>query len=466
MIRLLLHPFTASVIGIALLIAFGSSDFARLWFSTFAAYYASLFALGWRKAPPVLVWIVTINMITIWADIVVMELSVIGAREGELHPLLPEAIFNAGWAMFFVAAGMGLVCRRIGSESYSSLRNVATQRILNYNAFSFFICYMAFWPAMAVVNLASGAVSALTQPAIAFANLKFVLVYLIAARTFAGNASSFWLILVISIELVVGSSGYFSSYKEAFFVVLIALTASDRAIGPRALSIVASGIAVIVYMSIVWSAVKQEFRSEIASSDRLNSISWLADKYFNPAEIDFSAASLKLLDRVAYSKFYAMVIDRDMGAYSGIYLRALGTTLTPRFLFPDKAVLSDSAQTNALLGMDIQSGTSIGIGFIAQAHIDFGFPGMAFPLAALGALIGLMQRYFCSRSGPAFLGEAFACGALFNTLAFAGNIDKQLASLVMLFLVMAISMRLGGPYLLRFGLNRDQSADLGARRLV
>lgn len=74
MIRILLHPFTAASFGLLLLLfwVLAGSDFAGLWVASFAAFYASLFALGWRKAPPVLVWIATINLLTIWADIAVL----------------------------------------------------------------------------------------------------------------------------------------------------------------------------------------------------------------------------------------------------------------------------------------------------------------------------------------------------------------------------------------------------------
>lgn len=123
-------------------------------------------------------------------------------------------------------------------------------------------------------------------------------------------------------------------------------------------------------------------------------------------------------------------------------------------------MLDDSAQTSAILGINIQDGTSIGLGYVAQAHIDFGFPGLALPLIALGALIGAIYRYFATQSGPVFLGQAFACGTLFNTLSFAGNIDKQLGGLIMSFLVMALTYRFGGPYLLRFITARPDSSRL------
>jgi hypothetical protein len=399
----------------------------------------------------VLIWIVAINMLTVWADIVRMELS----RAGALEAFLPEAIFNSSWAIFFVAAGMGFACRIREGQSGHRRASVLMPRLDDCDPRLLFFAYLVFFPVMVAVKTGADLVPAMTQPAIAFGALKFVLIYLVAARTFAGNASFAWLVAIIVIELVLGSSGYFSNYKEAFFVVLIALAASERAVGLRAIAISLAGAAVVVYMSIVWSGVKQEFRASIVGSGPVASVKWLAGEYFSP-DIDLAAASMTLLDRISYSKFYAQVLGRDLDAFGGIYLRAVEKTLTPRFLFPDKAVLDDSVETNALLGWDIQRGTSIGIGYVAQAQVDFGFPGMAVPLGGLGAMIGLMYRYILTRRVPVFVGQGFACAVLFNCLAFAGNIDKQLGSLVMQFLVAAICLRFGVPHLIRLTSRRDR----------
>ena len=44
-----------------------------------------------------------------------------------------------------------------------------------------------------------------------------------------------------------------------------------------------------------------------------------------------------LLERIGYTKFYAIVLGRDTSEFSGIYERAVEHVLKPRLLFPEKA---------------------------------------------------------------------------------------------------------------------------------
>src|SRR5262249_37435621 len=143
----------------------------------------------------------------------------------------------------------------------------------------------------------------------------------------------------------------------------------------------------VVWISLAWTAVKPEYRTWVSGytlnqtttrsfNDR---ISFIARRIlFEP--IDYDRAVFNLLRRIGYTEIYAEILARlDAGAIaedSRKYLDAVQHVVMPRVLFPDKAKLDDSAVTTALTGREIEEGTSISVGYVAEAHVDFGFPAM------------------------------------------------------------------------------------------
>ena len=124
--------------------------------------------------------------------------------------------------------------------------------------------------------------------------------------------------------------------------------------------------------------------------------------------------------------------------------------LTPRILFPDKAALDDSKLTTALLGIKIDKYTSIGVGYVAQAHVDFGFPGLLLPMLVIGGMIGGGAKYFMTRSAPLLIREAFTTATLFLAFRFEENIDKALGGFITGFLAMALVLKFAYPMIARW----------------
>src|SRR5207247_92942 len=69
--------------------------------------------------------------------------------------------------------------------------------------------------------------------------------------------------------------------------------------------------------------------------------------------------------------------------------RAIKHVLTPRILFPNKPSLgTDSWLPIYYAGISVGEGTSVGIGYMAEFYVDFGYPGMFLPLLAYGVMLG------------------------------------------------------------------------------
>jgi hypothetical protein len=124
--------------------------------------------------------------------------------------------------------------------------------------------------------------------------------------------------------------------------------------------------------------------------------------------------------------------------------------LTPRVLFPDKSTLDDSKITTALLRRKITSDTSISVGYIAQAHVDFGVPGMFLPVLIIGVMIGAAAKYFMTRPAPLLIREAFTTATLFLAFPFGENIDKTLGGFVVDCLAMGLLLKFGYPMIARW----------------
>lgn len=177
-------------------------------------------------------------------------------------------------------------------------------------------------------------------------------------------------------------------------------------------------------------------------------VEYMANSYLS-GNLDYYKGVVDLLKRVGYTTFYSQILARQdagsIGTDFNLYEKAIIHVVTPRVLFPTKAALNDSAITTALLGIKINDQTSIGVGYVAEAQVDFGFPGLLAPLWIIGVLLGTAAEYFMTRPVSLRIRQAFTVATLFNCFSFAANIDKEFGGFVTAFLAMAIALKFGYP---------------------
>jgi hypothetical protein len=310
------------------------------------------------------------------------------------------------------------------------------------------ICYFASLAVTQMLGVVAASVPALAQPILALSLIKFVCVYLIAATVFESGRGYGWLAVVSLLEMVTGLIGFFASYKEAFIVMLIALATSRHSVSARMWIFGVTAAVAVVWVSLVWTVVKMDYRHFVAGKPVEERIEWMAQRFFVDS-IDYRKAVVLLFQRIGYTEFYARIIAReDMGSVPRsfhYYASAVQHVLTPRILFPDKGTLNDSKLTTALLGIKINKNTSIGVGYVAQAHVDFGFPGLLLPMLVIGGIIGGSAKYFMTRSAPLLIREAFTTATLFLAFPYAENIDKALGGFITGVLVMALVLKFAYP---------------------
>ena len=110
----------------------------------------------------------------------------------------------------------------------------------------------------------------------------------------------------------------------------------------------------------------------------------------------------------------------------------------PRFLFPDKAALSDTEVYVRLARGDsseqVRLGTSISVGYMAENFVDFGFPGMLGGMFVLGLMYGAHHPLLHERFKlPWILREGVVLGFVFMRSAHNGvemSLPKILGAMV------------------------------------
>lgn len=437
--------------GTALLASLILSTNAPLWVLAISSLILGSWCIGWPTCYPVLLWIVGINWLPLAADILSADLTKSSLAADSLGSYRTVAISISLLAGLTLAFGLHLGSTQNWTRSHVAVLEEDRSISLGGVVFLFF----SFYPIITALTWIGYLSPGLQQPVLAFVLIKFVLLYLLAATVFRLQRGWGWLILAISVELINGITGFFSDYKDAFFIVLIALASGREK--PNAKLVITGGavITAVIWFSLVWTAIKPEYRQWVSGNSGAQTVlrpigervDFITQRIVFGG-LDYETAYLKLLQRIGYTEYYARILARletNSIDAPNQYLSAIQHTLMPRLLFPDKPALNDSVVTTAFTGDVIDPSTSISIGYVAEAHADFGFPGMLLPILLIGLMIGAQARYFMTRAAPLVVRQAFCTGCLFSTFGYQMNIDKALGGCVVGFIAMALALKFGYP---------------------
>ena len=452
----LFSPWTFAAACALSILGLLTSPNGALWAACLLALPVAVWLAGGGKAYRVLLWVITVNWLQVIGSIASADLTGSVLSAAWLGPYQVEAIVWSLCAILALALGMRWGTQ-LGGRMFRSPVQIDAGSLDQHARFisvhRVAIVYFASLPVLAVLGSVAASAPALTQPLHALSLIKFICVYLIAAKAFESGRGYGLLAVVSLVEMVTGLTGYFSGYKEAFIVMLIALVSSRRPLSVGKIVFSAATIVALIWVSLVWTAVKKEYRHQVVWTPIEHRIEWMGRKFFVDS-IDYHAALVKLSERIGYTEFYAHIIAREKNiSYPGVfyfYASAVRHVLTPRVLFPDKPSLDDSKLTTALLGIKIKQDTSVGVGYVAQAHVDFGFPGLLLPILSIGVMIGWVAKYFMTRLAPLLIREAFTTATIFLAFQFESNIDKALGGFITGFLAMALVLKFVYPIFARW----------------
>ena len=434
----------------AIFILLGSSN-VLLWLASGVALLIGVLLLWTQWSTPVLMWVVGMNWLPVIADIGLADFGSQNLLETN-GGYRAEAILLSLCGTVALALGM-----RAGRGIFSDKLCLPERRPQQIAAARALIAYFLCFPLMVGISIVMRFVPSLTQPLLAIGLVKFVIIYVLAAEIFENGQGFVWLIFVLLVETVTGLTGYFADYKEAYFVVFIAMAGSHRRPRNGVIAFGVFSVVIVVWLSLVWTAVKPEYRMWVSGYTAQQvvvrpfdeRIVWMSNHMFSKS-IDLGGTSETLLKRVGYTQFYADILqrlsDKMIPDDQNFYVKALVHVLTPRVLFPDKSDLNDSEITTALTGHKIGSNTSMSVGYTAQANVDFGVPGMFAAIFLIGVMLVAIVRYFMTRSGPLHLRQGCATACAFVPFNYGTDIDKALGFLLTGFFALAMLLKFGYPF--------------------
>jgi hypothetical protein len=238
-----------------------------------------------------------------------------------------------------------------------------------------------------------------------------------------------------------------------FFITFFAALTSGIRIPSRALLGAGVLATLVVALAIVWTAVKGEYRSFISGGEAAQIVTVdyttrLAKLYELVANLDIetlTSAAHQLMRRLTYVEFFSVVlvyvpanIPHTLGAILG---DAIIRPFMPRLLFVDKDVIDDTARTNLYTGglAGSSDATSISLGYIAEAYIDFGAFGMFVVLLGVGLFYGAIYRALSRwRRSQGLLGMAVATALLVSVGPMENSLTKVFGSTIVSLLVACV----------------------------
>ncbi len=323
--------------------------------------------------------------------------------------------------------------------------------------------YFATLLAAVVARFATSVAPGLEQPFDAVSRVKVVALFMLFGTVMTTGKGARLMILVVLFEIGSGFTGILSEFRGVFiFLAVAALAVRIRWTGTMAVAGVI-WIAVLLTLALYWTSVKSEFRQFATGSGESQTINmglserlgYLGTKALNPGAIDWGDAAYALISRFAYVDIFGAVINVQSVAPEPMFMRqwdeAFAHVAKPRFLFPDKPILSDT-EVYARLAFgnpfeQMRAGTSISVGYMAENYVDLGFPGMLAGILLQGLLVALVCRYFMTRRLPWLVSEGLVMGLIYMVGhdGVEQSLPKFLGSAVMFFLVYSLAVRFVFP---------------------
>jgi hypothetical protein len=317
---------------------------------------------------------------------------------------MPTAVVLSLVGLLVLAVGMRLGAGPRRPDLFAAAQHVALSHPIERWLWLYGLAWVASFTAISFAWVLPG----LTQPMLALANMRWAFFFMLAYAHFTRRRDRRGLFpLVFLLELATGIGAYFADFKTVFVVTLFAALASGTRISARALLGSGALTTLTVGFAILWTAVKNDFRTFVAGGQAAQVVTVdyttrLTRLYELVADLSWDAlgeAGNQLLHRLTYVEFFSVVLinvpasmPHTLGA---ILWDAIIRPFMPRFLFVDKEVIDDTARTNLFTGglAGNAEATSISLGYIAEAYIDFG-PYLMLPvLFAIGMFYGGIYRF-------------------------------------------------------------------------
>ena len=340
------------VLGLGLPLAFLA---ANPWLS---AASVAVLALGvvllWRPPEPAaLLFAFTYQWLQVTAKVWYANALGVAVEELASHETVRTAIWLSLVGLAVLACGIRLA---LGSSLARRLRD-RLELMPTFGLNRLFQAYLCAFAAASLVEGVGHAVPGLRQPLQPLADIHFFFLFILAVVCLTRRAGYGLVGIAIVLEVIVGITGYFASFKVGLFMLVVAYLTVHTTLRPRVL--IGAGLlgAILLALALVWTAPKSDYRDFLNEGtgqqvvlvpfvDRLTEFAKLVAAL---DEEDLANAVPELINRISYVDIFADVIHRvpETLAYEGgrLWSAAIAHVLQPRLLFPDKPVLPSELGT-------------------------------------------------------------------------------------------------------------------------
>lgn len=418
---------TAVVIGFAtvLIMTFGFGPHLDLAVMAASVLVAGCLLLWQAGQSPILA--MTFCLHWVGASVAVFHAHWLGidlARYSQFNGDLHQATLLSLLGIFCVAVGMRLGTGKPKPDAIETTRRIALAHPVRRWFGLYCVASLVSFTALAFVWVVPG----LSQVMLAVVALRWAFFFVLAYAAFVrGGLSGPYLPLAFCFELAMGIGGFFSDFRTVFLFTICAAFASGMRLTPRMQAGLAALVASLVALTVVWTGVKTEYRkfvsdgqnAQIVAVDYMTRVGRLAEMVGALEAREIEAGFDAMLRRLAYVDFFSVVlghvpasIPHENGA---LLTDSLTRPFLPRALFPEKSIIDDTERTNYYTGglAGQSDATSISIGYVGEAYIDFGASGMMVALFGIGWAYGCIYRLLSrSRAAGGLLGMGMATAVL------------------------------------------------------
>ncbi|MDB9347411.1 hypothetical protein [Nodularia spumigena] len=418
-----------------------------------------LFTLLWRPGePPILMFAATFQFVQVFTPVIVANIAGQTLQDNtQTQSEINVALYVGIVAIIILAIGMRLGGKQSHRQVFAinnlNLENrLNPQRLITAYIITFFVSNLL--KGIAFVN------PGFTQLLIAISSFHWFIIYIILYSGMKHSRFRLIAFIIISIETILGFTGFFSSFKTIFFLLLVVYGGTSYKISKLLRPQIMIIVVLILGLTTYWQGVKGEYRNyvnlgtqtqtvQVSLADRL-SFHTTAITQINSEKIQIGLESgLKRLGYIGFLAASIKTVPENIPHQNGrLWLESL-VHLYPRFLNPDKPVIEDSRRTNEFTGFKVAGaaqGTSISIGYVGESYIDFGIPLMFVPILLLGYLWGWLYRFLCKQGkNNHLLGIAAGTTLILNlAILFESSNIKIVGAAISSTLVYLVFLRFSG----------------------
>ncbi len=404
--------------------------------------------LLWKKdEPPVLFFALLMQWAQVcvkilYADYVYEDFAKLFLYYNDIY----KAFYYSLSALYVINIGIFLVLRQQKPLSFIEIKKAFEK----YNIKKLRTTYIISIGVFPLLLFASFAIPGTQQFFYKLLDLKWALFFILFCRYFLFDTDKKLIYIIIIVEILISFTGYFSGFKDFFFIAGIAYLFVKRTFSYLNYFFLGTITILLFNLLVIWQFVKPEYRKYLSGGENEQTVTVsksdallkLYDLTAETGNLKYEDAVVTVLDRMAYIDLFSASINYVPAAkpHEGgrLWFDAVTRVFMPRVFFPNKSVIDDTEKTIKYTGLPFagsESGTSISLGYVAESYIDFGYPLMLVPLLLWGMLIGFIYSYIIRKSYNIIWGYALTIPFTFQINLFETALDKVFGSIILFFLI-------------------------------